>query len=138
MDKRAFVAVFALLAAACPAPSRHQRCRDLAFTGEQFVAIALPGSQDLELIVWNCGPTAVTAELCVPGSPGLRAVQAVDLLDGEGRTLRGHGSGFVLRLATSGVALVGYHPRAPNGLRCEEQRPGPFVGDGVDPPARQP
>lgn len=138
MDGRAFVAVFALLAAACPAPSRHQRCRELAFTGEQLVAIALPGSQDLELIVWNCGPTEITAELCVPAAPGLRAMQAVVLADGEGRTLRGHGPKFVLRLATSGLALVAYHPRGPNGLRCEAPRPGPFVGDGVDPPARQP
>lgn len=128
MDRRAFVATFALLAAACPAPGRHQRSRDLAFTGERFVAIALPGSQDLELVVWNCGPTEVAAELCVPGAAGLRVVQAVVLTDGEGRTLRGHGSEFLLRLSTSGVALVGYHPRAPLGLRCEEPRPGCGTG----------
>lgn len=138
MDRRGFVAVFALLAAACPAPGRYLRSRDLAFTGEQFVTIALPGKRDLELDVWNCGPAAVTAELCVPGASALRAVQTVVLADGEGRKLRSHGSGFVLRLATSSVALVGYHPRAPHGLRCEEPRPGPFAGDGVDPLARQP
>jgi hypothetical protein len=138
MDKRAFVAVFALLAAACPAPHRHLRSRDLAFTGEQLVAITMGGKRDLELDVWNCGPGKVTAELCVPGVPALRAVETVVLAAGEGRKLRSHGPGFVLRLVTSGVALVGYQPRAPLGLRCEEPRPGPFVGYGVDPPTGQP